>query len=125
LGKVSRSEKLPPGFDIAGTLHVEAFGQFDPEAYITPRPMTSLSYKSRLIELASSGEHHGLKMDSVSLLKLILWVDAICPYIDDSHIRSVPDPVFQGSDWLSVPPRLETAPSLVRPGPFRAKSDEF
>ncbi|MCL2304259.1 MAG: hypothetical protein FWC43_02830 [Planctomycetaceae bacterium] len=124
-GRNVGSETLPPGFDIAGTLHVEAFDQRDPNAYITLKPMTSLSYKSRLIELASSGEHYDLKMDSVSLLKLILWVDAICPYIDDSHIRSVPDPVFQGSDWLSVPPRLETAPSPVRPGPFRAKSDVY
>ena len=63
-------------------------------------------------------------MDPVSLLKLILWVDAICPYLDDSHIRDMPDPVFQGSDWLSIPPRLKTAPSPVRPGPFHAKTDD-
>ncbi len=118
-------QKLPPGFDIAGTLHVEAYGTVDPEAYVTTKPMTSLSYKSKLIDLASSGEHYGLKMDSVSLLKLILWVDAICPYIDDSHIRDMPDPVFQGSDWLSVTPRVKTAPLVVRPGPFRAKDNAF
>ena len=123
-GSVIGDQKLPPGFDIAGTLHVEAFDQRDPNAYKTSPPMTKLSYQSRLIELASSGEHYDLKMDSDSLLKLILWVDSICPYIDDSHIRDMPDPVFQGSDWLSVPPRLKTAPSPVRPGPFSAKSDD-
>ena len=123
-GRNPGNEIMPPGFDIAGTLHVEAFDQRDPVAYATTEPMKSLSWKSRLIELASSGDHYGLEMDSVSLLKLILWVDAVCPYIDDSHIRSHPDPVFQGSGWLSIPPRLKTAPKPVRPGPFRAKTDD-
>ena len=123
-GRVLGDQERPPGFDIAGTLHVEAYDQRDPNAYITLKPMTTLSYKSRLIDLASSGEHYGLKMDTDSLLKLILWVDSVCPYIDDTHIRDMPDPEFQGSHWLSIPPRLQTAPSLVRPGPFRAKSDD-
>ena len=119
-GRVIGEHERPPGFDIAGTLHVEAYGQTDPNAYLTTKPMTILSYKSPLIRKASSGEHHGLKMDPDSLLKLILWVDSTCPYIDDTHIRAMPDPVFQGSGWLSVPPRLQTAPSLIRPGPFSA-----
>jgi len=123
-GGVIGDRKVPPGFDIAGTLHVEAYSTVDPAAYVTTKPMESLSYKSRLIELASSGDHYGLEMDQDSLLKLILWVDAVCPYIDDSHIRCLPDPVFQGSDWLSIPPRLQTAPSPVRPGPFNAKAND-
>ena len=119
-GRVHDKSTFPPGFDIAGTLHVEAFDTRDPQAYTTTEPMQSLSYKSRLIHLASSGEHYDVKVDPISELKLILWVDAICPYIDESHICENPDPVFQGVNWLSVPPRLKTAPVVVRPGPFDA-----
>ena len=27
------------------------------------------------------------------------------------------DPVFQGVDWLSIRPKIKTAPRIVRPGP--------
>ena len=123
-GKNDLDAKFPPGFDIAGTIPVEAYSTVDPAAYTTPKPMTSLSYKSRLIELASGGTHYDVKMDQASLLRLILWVDTMCPYIDDTQIRQMPDPKFQGSEWLSVRPRLETAPTVVRPGPFHAKQDD-
>ena len=52
---------------------VEGYDQRDPAAYRTPEPMTRLSYKSRLIELVSSGKHYGVKVDPVSRRKLILW----------------------------------------------------
>lgn len=124
-GGTNRSNaELPPGFGIAGTLHVEAYDQRDPDAYSTPRPLGSLSYKSPLVHIARSGEHNEVKMDPISLHKLILWVDAMCPYIDDTAIRSQADPVFQGSNWLSIPPRLQTAPKVVRPGPFHARFDD-
>jgi hypothetical protein len=107
----------PPGFGIAGMLMVEGYGQIDPNAYVTPKPMTSLSYKSKLIERCSSGQHHGVKVDPVSLLRLIAWVDAMCPYFGEEEIREIPDPDFQGVDWLSIRPRIATAPRIVRPGP--------
>jgi len=69
------------------------------------------------VEIASTGSHHGVRVDPVSRLRLITWVDAMCPYIGDEEIREMPDPVFQGSDWLAVKPRLKTAPRIVRPGP--------
>ncbi len=49
---------------------------------------------------------------------MMIWVDAMCPYLGSDDIRRLPDPKFQGCDWLAVPPRLETAPVLRRPGPF-------
>jgi hypothetical protein len=106
-----------PGFGIAGMIMVEAFGTLDPAGYRTPKPMTSLSYRSRLIEIASSGEHHDVRIDPVSLQRLILWVDAMCPNLGDEEVRRIPDPEFQGVDWLSVRPRIQTAPRIVRPGP--------
>ncbi len=109
--------KPPPGFGIADTLMVEGYSTTDPKAYVTPAPMTALSYRSKLIDIASSGKHHGVKVDAVSLLRLICWVDAMCPFYGEEEIRAEPDPGFQGVDWLAVRPRLKTAPRIVRPGP--------
>jgi len=110
-------EKPEPGFGLAGVFMVEAFGQVDPKAYKTPAPLTSLSYKSPLVELASSGKHHDVKVDPISLQRLITWVDAMCPYLGDEEVRAIPDPEFQGVDWLSVRPLIKNAPVIPRPGP--------
>jgi len=110
-------EKPEPGFGIAGVLMVEAFDQRDPRAYVTPQPMTSLSYKSPLIELVSSGKHHDVKVDEISRQRLIAWVDAMCPYLGDEEVRQIPDPEFQGVDWLAVRPLIQNAPVIQRPGP--------
>ena len=112
-----KPEITPPGWGIANTLMVEAYDQRDPKAYQTPEPMTQLSHNSRLIELASSGQHYGVKVDPVSLRKLIVWIDTMCPYLGDDEIREIPDPVFQGVDWLSIRPEVKSAPRIVRPGP--------
>jgi hypothetical protein len=109
--------KPPPGFGIAGMLMVEGYGQIDPKGYGTPPPMTALSYRSPLIELTSSGKHHDVKVDDLSLLRLITWVDAMCPYMGDEEIRQIADPVFQGVEWLAVRPKIATAPRIMRPGP--------
>jgi hypothetical protein len=79
--------------------------------------MTALSFRSRLIELASSGRHPDVKVDKLSLQRLIVWVDAMCPYQGDEELRAEPDPVFQGVDWLAVRPRIVTAPRIGPPGP--------
>jgi hypothetical protein len=110
-----RPENPPPGFGIANMLMVEGYDQVDPEAYRTPEPMSQLSYKSRLIEIASSGEHHDVKVDPVNLRRLMLWVDAMCPYRGEEEIQAIEDPDFQGIDWLAVRPRIKTAPKVPRP----------
>jgi len=107
----------PPGFGIADMIVVEGYGTRDPAAYRTPEPMTRLSGRSRLIEIASSGKHHGVKVDPESLRRLILWVDTMCPYRGSEEIRGIADPEFQGVDWLAVRPRIQNAPRVVRPGP--------
>jgi hypothetical protein len=109
--------KPPAGFGIAGTLLVEGYGQTDPKGYVTPPPMTTLSYRSPLIELVSSGKHHDVKVDEISRLRLIAWVDAMCPYMGEEEIRQIPDPIFQGVDWLAVRPKIANAPRIQRPGP--------
>jgi len=106
-----------PGFGIANVLMVEAYHTLDPQAYVTPKPMAHLSYKSPLVEIAASGKHHDVRVDPISLQRLIAWIDAMCPYLGDDEIRQIDDPVFQGVDWLAIRPRVKTAPRIVRPGP--------
>ncbi|HUS90421.1 MAG TPA: LamG-like jellyroll fold domain-containing protein [Phycisphaerae bacterium] len=113
-----RPETPPPGWGIAGMLMVEGYGQRDPAGYTTPEPMAHLSYSSRLIEIASSGRHNDVRVDPVSLRRLIAWVDTMCPYRGDEEVRAIGDPDFQGIDWLAVRPRIRTAPRIVRPGPL-------
>lgn len=103
----------PPG--IAGALMLENFDKSDPTAYQTLEPMKHLSYTSRLIELASSGEHYGVKADAASVRQLTAWVDAICPYRGDEDIRALPDPDFPGIEYLPIRPRVRTAPDIPRP----------
>jgi len=112
-------EPPPPGFGIADTLLVEAYDQRDPQAYITPAPMTKLSYKSRLIDKAASGKHHKVRVDELSRRQLIAWVDTMCPYRGDEEVREIEDPEFQGVDWLAIRPQIKNAPVVVRPGPIQ------
>lgn len=112
-----RPSPVPPGFGIAAMLTVEGYDTRDPRGYKTPAPMTALSFKSPLIELCASGNHYGVKVDDISLLRLITWIDAMCPYRGEEEIREIPDPEFQGVDWLAIRPRIKTAPRIIRPGP--------
>lgn len=112
-----RPENPPAGFGIANMLMVEGYGKTDPKAYQTPEPMQQLSYTSKLIEIASSGKHHEVRVDPVSLRRLIVWIDTMCPYRGDEEVRAIEDPDFQGIDWISVRPRIKTAPRIKRPGP--------
>ena len=57
----------------------------------TLRPMRYLSARSPLIERAMSGKHHDGKVDPLSLHKLIVWVDILCPYLGEAEIRALSD----------------------------------
>ena len=106
-----------PGYGIAGMIPVEHYSQVDPVAYATPEPLKWLSYGSPLAKRASSGEHHGVKMDKTSLRKLYAWIDAMCPIRGEEEIRAMPDPAFKGKDFLAITPRIKSAPYVIRPGP--------
>ena len=107
--------KGPPKPGIAGALMAENYDQSDPASYATFRPMKYLSYTSRLIEIAASGKHNGVKVDPLSLRKLIAWVDTNCPFRGAEEIRQIPDPDFPGIEFLPVRPRVKTAPIIARP----------
>ena len=103
-------KKPGPGYGIAGAIPVEARG-----TYRTLKPRTHLSYKSRLIERASSGKHNKVKVDPLSLRRLIAWVDACCPYRGEEEIRALDDPDFPGIEKLPIRPLVRTAPRIQRP----------
>jgi len=118
--------KGQPGFGLAGAFPV--YGLQSAETYPnnpatdarstiqrTMRPMLYLSFRSPLIELAGSGKHHKVKVDPISLRRLIAWVDANCPYAGDEEIRAMDDPKFPGIDRLPIRPRMKTAPVIDRP----------
>ncbi|MFH1920387.1 MAG: hypothetical protein ABIP48_10945, partial [Planctomycetota bacterium] len=105
-----------PGYGIAGAIPVESgYGMNDPSALGTLQPMQYLSYKSRLIDLASNGEHYDVKVDPVSLHRLIAWVDSCCVYMGEPEIRAQGDPDFPGIELLPIRPRVATAPVIERP----------
>jgi hypothetical protein len=105
-----------PGYGIAGAIPVESlYGQNDPQGLSTLKPMQYLSYNSRLIELAASGDHYDVKVDPLSLHQLIAWVDACCPYMGEPEVRELADPDFPGIERLPIRPRVATAPIVDRP----------
>jgi hypothetical protein len=107
----------PPGYGIAKPIMVEGYGKTDPAAYKTPPPMTYLSYRSEMVDIMASGEHYDVQVDPINLRRVIAWIDAMCPYQGADEIRQIPDPRFQGVDWLSVRPQIQNAPTIIRPGP--------
>jgi hypothetical protein len=105
-----------PGYGIAGAIPVESnFDQNDPRALRTLPPMQYLSCASRLIELAASGKHYEVQADSLSLHRLIAWVDACCPFLGEEEVRAMGDPDFAGIELLPIRPRVATAPDVPRP----------
>ena len=105
-----------PGYGIAGAIPVEtAYDQNDPRGLTTLRPRQYLSAASRLVQLASSGKHYDVKVDPVSLHRLIAWVDACCPFMGDEELRAQGDPDFPGIERLPIRPRVATAPAVERP----------
>jgi len=106
-----------PGYGIANALPVETLDPSlnNPQAYATFRPMAYLSYSSKLVDIAMSGKHNDVKVDPLSLRRLIAWVDACCPYMGDPELRALGDPDFPGIDELPIRPRVQTAPVVQRP----------
>ena len=132
------------GGGVAGALLPMATG-FTPEHDITLPPMSAMSYKSKLVANATSGEHNQVQVDSLSARKLIAWVDLLCPYWNEDDIRATPDPdptdpYFANSAYpprtpgvkpfadSPYPPRMENAPVVdraYRQDSFMAQQDRL
>ena len=94
---------------LAGCLGVEVNHQYGPL-----KPMTMLSATSRLIDLATSGKHHDVKIDGEDLQRLIAWVDCNCVYRGDEEVRQIPDPPPEIAARFPVPVKTRTAPKIER-----------
>ena len=110
---------------IAGTILAEA-QPWRPQDYKTHPPMTAMSYKSKLVEIAASEKHGKVtktKVDQLSLLKLILWVDLLCPYRGERELRAMADPdpahpLFRRSNY---PPSDVTVTDVFAQSPYRPR----
>ena len=82
-------------------------------------PMTALSYRSKLIKIATSGEHHNVKVSDEEKDKLVAWIDALCPILGLEEIMAqdnMPEKEFMNSSnyntGLSFPAKMRTAPYI-------------
>jgi hypothetical protein len=97
-------------------------------------PMTAMSYRSPLIQKATSGKHHGVRVSSAEEARLVAWVDALCPYLGLEELMALPDmpaaeyfaqAPLQG---LSYPALMRTAPIVHKAfcqDDFRTQSDRL
>jgi len=78
--------------------------------YDVLKPMTALSFKSRLVNMHLEGKHNGVRLPSADMQMLIAWVDTWAMYRSEEDLRGLedPDPKFF-ADW-PYPPRLKNAP---------------
>ena len=124
LGKKRQLADFPSNCEggIAGTILAEN-RPWRPGDYGTLPPMTALSFKSKLVDIAASGKHHDVKVDPLGLTKLILWVDTLCTYRGERELRSMADPdpndpLFKQSDY---PPSDPTIKDVYAESPYRPR----
>lgn len=124
LGKKRTLRSFPVNCEggIAGTILAQP-QPWTPETYKTFPPMKAMSYKSKLVEYASSGKHNNVKVDELSLEKLILWVDTLCIYRGEQELRAMEDPdpenpVFKRSNY---PPSDATVKDVYAESPYRPR----
>ncbi len=107
---------------IAGTLIAQQ-APWRPEDYTTVPPLSTLSYRSRLVEIAGSGQHHDVRMEPLDLLKLIVWIDTLAPYRGEREVREMADPdpthpLFRNSNY---PPSDITIECVYGQSPYRPR----
>ncbi len=90
-------------------------------------PMTALSYKSKLVNFATSGKHHGIKVTPEEEMRLVAWVDALCPYLGMEEIISQPD-LGAEAYFKQTPYKGLSYQALMRTAPYIHKAfmqDDF
>ena len=75
-------------------------------------PMTAMSYRSRLLDLATSGKHHDVQISPEEEARLVAWIDTMTPYWGQEEILHIPDP--KGGRRETYSARMRTAPRVFR-----------
>jgi len=81
----------------------------------TLKPMQHLSHTRRLVELAAGEKHNDVRVDPVSLHRLIAWVDSCGVSLGEEDLRAQGVPDFPGIDRMPIRPRVANAPVIERP----------
>jgi hypothetical protein len=100
--------------NLSGVLVVEGYDQKDDKALKTLPAMSAFSVRSKIVENATSGNHHGVKVTGEDLERLIAWTDCNGPYYGLEELKEMYDPWFYNIDKLPVRPRVATAPEINR-----------
>jgi hypothetical protein len=72
--------------------------------------MQHLSHTRRLVELAAGEKHNDVRVDPVSLHRLIAWVDSCGVSLGEEDLRAQGVPDFPGIDRMPIRPRVANAP---------------
>jgi hypothetical protein len=100
--------------NLSGVLVVEGYDQKDTKALKTLPAMSAFSIRSKIVENATSGNHHNVKVTGEDLERLIAWTDCNGPYYGREELKEMYDPWFYNIDKLPVRPRVATAPDINR-----------
>ncbi len=113
-GSKPKNEKGVP-INLAGVFVVEGYHQNDPENLKTLPPYTAWSPTSKLIQNATSGQHHGVKVSKEDAELLVAWVDCNGPYLGDQEVRAMFDPYSTAVNTVPpIRPRIKSAPVINR-----------
>ncbi|MBE6426268.1 MAG: hypothetical protein E7029_09840 [Planctomycetaceae bacterium] len=111
--KVKNEKGVP--VNLAGVFVVEGYGGRDPNNLATLPPYSAYSPTSTLVQNATSGNHHGVKVSQEDAERLIAWVDCNGPYLGDEEIRKMYDPYSKAIETIPpVRPRVASAPVINR-----------
>ena len=111
--KVKNEQGVPT--NLAGVFVVEGYDTTDPKNLETLPPYSAYSPMSTLVQNATSGKHHGVKVSEEDAQRLIAWVDCNGPYLGDEEVRAMYDPYSTAIENVPpVRPRIATAPVINR-----------
>jgi len=101
--------------NLAGLFIVEGYDPNDVANLETLPPYAAFSPVSTLVQHATSGKHHGVKVTGEDRERLVAWVDCNGPFLGDEEIRAMYDPWSPTIESVPpVRPRIATAPVINR-----------
>jgi len=101
--------------NLAGLFIVEGYDPNDVSNLETLPPYAAFSPVSKLVQNATSGQHHDVKVTGEDRERLVAWVDCNGPFLGDEEIRAMYDPWSETIERVPpIRPRIATAPVINR-----------